>query len=403
MKLRIRILTTGVLFVFAAFCAVRAQNPHPPIVVGYVFPRGAILKPGQINAHNLDRINYAFASTKDGRLVAGSATDEQNLATLVALKKDKPSLQILISVGGWLGSKDFSDIALTAQSRKIFVRQRATNFLEQNHLDGLDVDRIPGQAGSATRIAPKTAELYGSAFRRPAQAVHSGRNGELAAGSICGTIAAEASDEYLAHTEMAKVQGIVDAVNVMAYDFNEAPSHGLTSHQAPLYTDPRSPISDSIDSCVSAYEHAGVPATKLILGVPFYGRSWERVSSADHGLFQPGKPAAREFSVPFAEINGSMLRHGFTRYWDATASAPYLYSVNQKIFVSYSTTPSRSLENAAMCSRTGSAESCSGNTSTIQTARSWEPSLVHCTHLSQPHTERDSRSERRHARAAPHM
>jgi chitinase len=30
-----------------------------------------------------------------------------------------------------------------------------------------------------------------------------------------------------------------------------------------------------------------------------------------------------------------MLGHGFTRYWDAAASAPYLYSAEQKIFVTY--------------------------------------------------------------------
>jgi chitinase len=332
MKLRIRILTTGVLFVFAAFCAARGQYSRPLIIVGYVFPRGAVLKSGQINAHDLDRINYAFASTKNGRLVAGSAADEQNLATLTALKKEKPSLQILISVGGWLGSKDFSDIALTAQSRKTFI-ESAMNFLEHSHLDGLDLDwEYPGQAGAghAYRAEDKqnfTLLLEDLRERFSQEEKVSGRRLYL-------TIAAEASDEYIAHTEMAKVQDIVDAVNVMAYDFNEAPSHGLTSHQAPLYTDPRSPISDSIDSCVSAYEYAGVPATKLILGVPFYGRSWERVSSADHGLFQQGRPAGRDF-IPFAEINGSMLGHGFSRYWDAAASAAYLYSEDQKIFVSY--------------------------------------------------------------------
>jgi chitinase len=30
-----------------------------------------------------------------------------------------------------------------------------------------------------------------------------------------------------------------------------------------------------------------------------------------------------------------MIGHGFTLYWDAKASAPYLYSESQKIFVSY--------------------------------------------------------------------
>jgi chitinase len=85
---------------------------------------------------------------------------------------------------------------------------------------------------------------------------------------------------------------------------------------------------------VQAFERAGVPAGKMILGVPFYGRAWEQVGSENHGLFEPGRPAAQDF-VPFSVITGTMLGNGFVRYWDAAASAPYLYSTEKKIFVSY--------------------------------------------------------------------
>jgi len=30
-----------------------------------------------------------------------------------------------------------------------------------------------------------------------------------------------------------------------------------------------------------------------------------------------------------------MLGHGYTRYWDAAASAPYLYNAEKQMFVSY--------------------------------------------------------------------
>ncbi len=332
MRLGIRILTASGLFAAAALCAAGQTGAGTPIVVGYVFPRGAVLKPGQIHALNLDRINYAFAATKDGRIVAGSAADAQNLALLVALKKEKPSLQVLISAGGWLGSQDFSDIALTVQSRQIFVDSVA-DYLRANHLDGLDVDwEYPAQPGAGHRYRAEDKQNFTLLLRDLCQRF---AQEEKASGRrLYLTIAAEASEEYLAHTEMAKVQRIVDNVNLMAYDYNEGDSNGATTHAAPLFINHSSPISESVDSSVHVYERAGVPVAKLILGVPFYGRSWQQVSSVNHGLFQPGKPAASDFT-PFGTIAESMLGHGFTRYWDAAASAPFLYSEDQKVFVSY--------------------------------------------------------------------
>ena len=72
-------------------------------MVGYVFPQSAVLQPGQIDPHRLDRINYAFANIVDGRMVAGFANDAENLALLTDLKRENPSLTVLVSVVGWLG------------------------------------------------------------------------------------------------------------------------------------------------------------------------------------------------------------------------------------------------------------------------------------------------------------
>lgn len=329
---RIRILFGCILCGYSALCTPMGTTLEKPAVVGYVFPLGTILTPGQIDARDLTCINYAFASTKDGRLTTRSAADARNFALLTALRKENPSLKILISAGGWLGSGDFSDIALTAQSRRVFA-DSAIDFMRQYDLDGLDIDweypGLPG-AGHAHRNEDKQnftllLEDLRKRLTEEENAVHR---------KLYLTIAAGASDEYLGHIEMDKAQRYVDAVNLMAYDYNEGESGGLTGHFAPLFTDPRAPIKESADASVRAFELAGVPAGKIILGVPFYGRAWEQVSSENHGLFEPGRPAVRDF-IPFDGITRTMLGHGFTRYWDAAASAPFLYSAEQKTFVSY--------------------------------------------------------------------
>src|ERR1019366_2776183 len=60
----------------------------------------------------------------------------------------KSSLTVLISVGGWLWSTNFSDVSLTPQSRSVFIGS-VMDFLKLYDLDGLDVDwEYPGLVGS---------------------------------------------------------------------------------------------------------------------------------------------------------------------------------------------------------------------------------------------------------------
>lgn len=323
------LLALGAALIFPAFAA---SVPVRPVVTGYVFTDGAALKPGEVSASGLTRINYAFANIKDGRMVLGFPVDAQNLAVLTALRRENPSLAVLVSVGGWSWSGGFSDAALTAASRETFAAS-AVAFIERYNLDGLDVDwEYPGQAGAGNvhRKEDKqnfTLLLEELRARFDWETVRTHRRLYL-------TIAAEASQDYLDHTEMAKVARYVDTVNLMAYDYYMPGSDHITGHIAPLFTSPQDPKHDSANEAVLANEQAGVPAGKIVLGVPFYGRAWAKVSDANHGLFQRGGPA-QDAEISYGTITQTMLGHGFTRYWDRAASVPYLYSAEQRIFVSY--------------------------------------------------------------------
>lgn len=325
------ILIAGALGI-ATLSAAAAQTPRQFAVTGYVFPRDNPLTPGQIDAHAITRINYAFAAIRNGRLATDSSVDAQNLTLLAGLRKQNPSLTVLISVGGWLGSGDFSDVALTAQSRAAFVAS-VMDFLRRYDLNGLDVDwEYPGMPGAGHAFRTEDKRNFTLLLRDLRRSFD--EDEKTTGRRMALTIAAGASAEYLAHTEMKKVVRYVDAVNLMTYDYAEATADSTTGHNAPLFTNPAAPIQESADASLRAFEQAGVPAGKILLGVPFYGRVWAQVAVRDHGLFQPGKTAPHRL-VPFSDIRQNMLDHGFVRYWDEAAAAPYLYSAGTQEFVSY--------------------------------------------------------------------
>jgi len=124
---------------------------------------------------------------------------------------------------------------------------------------------------------------------------------------------------------MGEVAKYVDTVNLMAYDYYEPEKGKPTGNHAPLFSDPADPRAVSADRSVRELEKAGVAARKLVLGVPFYGHVWGQVPATNHGLFQPGQQIPNT-DASYAAIASTMLGHGYSRYWDAAASVPYLYS-----------------------------------------------------------------------------
>ena len=316
--------------------ALNAQSvPAKPMVVGYVFPQNSVLQPGEIDPRSMTRINYAFANIKDGRMVNGFDKDAENFAYLNGLKNKNPSLTVLVSVGGWLWSTNFSDISLTAESRKVFI-DSVMSFIARYDLDGLDIDwEYPGMVGSGHPFRPEdkqnlTLLLKELRDRFNQQTLTTHRRLYL-------TIAAGSSDEFLDHTAMAKAQVYLDTVNLMAYDYYEPSSDHITGHHAPLFTAGADPKQISGDVSVRAFEKASVPAAKILLGLPFYGHVWGHVANKEHGLFQPGKQIPDAYA-PYGVIASTMLdarSSQFVRYWDPTASVPYLYNPEKQIFVSY--------------------------------------------------------------------
>jgi chitinase len=79
---------------------------------------------------------------------------------------------------------------------------------------------------------------------------------------------------------------------------------------------------------------AGVPRQKLVLGVPFYGRTWAEVEPRDKGLYQAGKAPRERVDARYGNV-ATLMRQGFERIWDPVAQAPFLWNAEKRLFVSY--------------------------------------------------------------------
>lgn len=311
---------------------VAPEQSIEPVIVGYVFPQRGPIHPGDIDPRSMTRINYAFAGTQNGRMIIAGPNDSQNISQLTALRRQNPSLTVLISVGGWLGSGDFSAIASTPRSRAAFI-ESALELLKTYDLDGIDVDwEYPGLTGAGNKFSSEDKQNFTLLLKELRQRL--AQQSKATHRRLYLTIAAGASADYLAHTEMAQVAQYVDTINLMTYDYYESGVDAITGNHAPLFANPADPRQSSVDATVKAFEGAGVPTGKIILGVPFYGRMWGQVASVNHGLFQPGKPVPNSYAG-YNIIAATMLNHGYTRYWDAASKVPYLYSEEEQIFVSY--------------------------------------------------------------------
>lgn len=308
------------------------QQPVPEkryAVIGYVAGYNGLVDPASIDVAKLTHINYAFVDIKDNRAwLHHEKTDTSNFRLLNQLKKINKDLRIMISIGGWSWSKNFSDAVLTDTARKAFAAS-AVSIIHQHKLDGVDIDwEYPNMRGDGNIFRPEDKQNYTLMFAELRHALDSITR--ITGEGYLLTTAVGGFAGFLGQTEMAKAQKYLDYVNLMTYDY----SWGVAGHHTNLFASTSNPNENSADKAVKDYIAAGVPASKLVVGMAFYGRAGLVESTEGNGLNQKITGPAKGGGFTF--LKDSMIgMNGFTRYWDDKAKAPYLFNETTKHFISY--------------------------------------------------------------------
>ncbi len=293
-----------------------------------------------IDASRLTHINYAFVNIKSGEVVFdstkidGKALTPNDLVKLNDLKKANPELKILASAGGWSWSGGFSDAALTADSRKKFA-QSCVRLVQQYHLDGIDLDwEYPNQSGAGNTFRPEDVHNFTLMLKEVREQLDQKANADGSNKHYLVTIATGADQTYVQNTELGQVQQYVDFINIMTYDFYNG-WHKVTGHHSNFMPSARPELDqNSIVNAVDLHIKAGVPANKINLGIPLYGRKWEGVTpSGDNVLFQKAETVG--MGIDYVSFADDIDKNGYKRFWDDTAKAPYLWNAEKRIFISY--------------------------------------------------------------------
>ncbi|GGA06449.1 glycoside hydrolase family 18 protein [Dyella caseinilytica] len=329
-----RRLITGLLLplaMLAASSSVMAQStPSSYRVVGYANGWNPVQTK---DVGKIDTLIFAFAHPQDGKVTIAQQ-DVKHLQDLIALKKINPKLKVDISVGGW-SVGGFSEAASTEAGREQFA-DSAAQLIAAQHADGLDVDwEYPGHHESGIKSSPQDKINYTLLLK----AIRASLDRVGAAHGRTGTnhytlSVAIADGPFVDNVDIAAINPYLDWFNLMTYDFVNAMTP-TTGHHTGLHASKLiAGDGRTTDRAVQQFLAAGVAPKKLLIGAAIYGREFADVKPDHDGLYQTFGHYQGGHNWP--ELKADFInKHGYVRYWDADAQAPWLWNAQTRRFITY--------------------------------------------------------------------
>lgn len=323
--------------------------------VGYFTSWSAYAK--ELSLHDVDgslltHLNFAFANLgRDGAIQVGDPKADTQMTLggrpgghfgqIPAFKAKYPEVKLLLSVGGWSWSGNFSEVAASEDKRVRFA-QSAVELMTKYGFDGLDVDwEYPVSGGDNIPHRAEDGDNYIELLRTVRSAFDALE--QTGGKRYLLSIAGGAGSSFVKNNRMKDMMGCLDYINLMTYDYH-GPWESRTGHNAPLYASDGFSVSDT----VKGYLAAGAFPEKLNLGLAFYGRGWALASSPapafesesglgtgdTGGLGQVGSPLTGS-GYGFGTWNAGVFtsqdlaenyvdKNGYVRYFDQEARVPYL-------------------------------------------------------------------------------
>ncbi|KAJ5198739.1 Endochitinase B1 [Penicillium cinerascens] len=250
-----------------------------------IYARG--FYPENIPINELTHILYAFANVhiETGEVFLSDLwADEEKLfpgdvwsdagsnvygciKQLFLLKQKNRQLKVLLSIGGWTYSSNFAGALGTEIGRAKFVSS-AVKLVQDLGLDGIDIDwEYPADDTQAENLVTALQEL------RSALDTYSAKHADDYHFLI--SVACPAGQTHYEKLRIPAMEPYIDFWNLMAYDYSGSwDTHA--GHDANIYPSLDNAKSTPFNSAqaVEYYISNGVDPSRIMLGMPLYGRSF---------------------------------------------------------------------------------------------------------------------------------
>jgi chitinase len=254
------------------------------------------------SASKLTHIVYAFGNVQNGQCTIGDSYADYdrfydaassvdgvadtwdagalrgNFGQLRRLKKMYPHLKVLYSFGGWTWSGGFGQAAANATAFADSCYRLVEDPRWVDVFDGIDIDwEYPNSCG----LSCDTSGFSG--YKNLMAALRS----RFGSGNLV-TSAITADGTNGGKIDAADYAGAAQYVNwymPMTYDYFGAwAAQGPTAPHSPLTSYTGIPVQGFYsDAAIQKLKSKGIPASKLLLGVGFYGRGWTGVTQSTPG------------------------------------------------------------------------------------------------------------------------
>ena len=246
---------------------------------------------------------------------------------LYLLKKNNRHLKTLLSIGGWTYASNFAPWAATALGRAKFASS-AIELVQNLGFDGIDIDWEYPAIGTKQ---PNDLLLLLQTVRQGLDNYKLKNNFTYDFLLSLASPAGPANYNLLQLKEMDKY---LDMWNLMAFDYSGSFST-FAGHQSNLHLSKSNPLAthDSTDTAVKDYIAAGINASKIQLGMPLYGRSFEQTA----GLGKPFNGTGGGSWEPGSWDYKALPKAGATVMTDTESVASYSYDSATHELITYDT------------------------------------------------------------------
>ncbi len=295
-----------------------AKEKPSKVVMGYYYNEGerGDFDHKKINYRYLTHIAHAFTKPdSEGNLII----DKGYIYPELVREAHKHNVKMIMSAGGWERCEGFPGMASTAENRERFITQ-VVSFCKEHDYDGVDIDwefvSNPEEQKNFVLFVKELSQAL-KAFDPPLQLSMA-----VPSGHFWG--------RWINFEELIEN---FDYISFMTYDYHGDWSNH-SGHNSPLYTC-NNDLCGSMNDTYSYSQMRKVPKDKLLLGIPFYGRSFD--CGDLYQRFEKSHYYRYKDVLKFFQL-------GWESYWDDCAKVPYLRNPEKTEIICYDDERSVSLK-----------------------------------------------------------